>query len=508
MDSLEVRKAVEEFFSAGREVADRIDRAILDRQTKVTSYEDFAPEGDAYYDLRVSESYYQVAEEHYRRYTTGAGSNNQNVTISQQAMLVMSKILMSEKVTWGWVVVPTNLNPDVLAKWISGELLSGMRRNGISRSIPVASQSLVDLGHGTEKNAVISRRGVTACTVFMNPYRADSDPAVHDDNIARRFEGFSIDVYSGTEAEGLEKVCYRSIAFTTWGGVVLERAVDELLGAMTELAERTGAPHRVEVYTLAGFARNPGSSRTKPEFERSFINIDHLEKDIPDCHYPYLTSLGTDDEAAVSYNDVIEKYAEPGSAPVMVFYGTPGSGKSTLVKKIIAACAKVMRLKSWTPCWNVPYVDALERRYVDKYTIVVVPAGTVTAPEEVLGLLSAATPTLFVFEDSDTMLLSRERHGNELMSHILNVTDGVEPCRHKLLFTANLTSISKIDEALQRPGRCHAIMGFKSMTAEQAAVVRDYHGIPQPEVPKGGSLAEILRERVTNLKVYRMGHMT
>ena len=61
---------------------------------------------------------------------------------------------------------------------------------------------------------------------------------------------------------------------------------------------------------------------------------------------------------------------------------------------------------------------------------------------------------LLVIENADLFLTSREHDGNKIMSKFLNVSDGLADIgKKKIIFTANITEPSKIDNALLRPGR-------------------------------------------------------
>jgi ATP-dependent 26S proteasome regulatory subunit len=56
------------------------------------------------------------------------------------------------------------------------------------------------------------------------------------------------------------------------------------------------------------------------------------------------------------------------------------------------------------------------------------------------------------------------------------VADGVVRAQsRKVIFTTNLPNINDIDDALLRPGRCHAVKTLRSLTQDEA--VRLAHGI-------------------------------
>ena len=62
----------------------------------------------------------------------------------------------------------------------------------------------------------------------------------------------------------------------------------------------------------------------------------------------------------------------------------------------------------------------------------------------------------FVIEDADHLLQARSE-GNRDLHRFLMVADGVVRAEgRKMIFTTNLPNVGSIDEALLRPGRCHA----------------------------------------------------
>ena len=75
------------------------------------------------------------------------------------------------------------------------------------------------------------------------------------------------------------------------------------------------------------------------------------------------------------------------------------------------------------------------------------------------------------------MTTSRES-GNELMSTLLNASEGVvaHPGK-KIILSTNLPSIDKIDPALLRVGRCYDVLEFRPLTREQAMIARASVGL-------------------------------
>lgn len=74
-----------------------------------------------------------------------------------------------------------------------------------------------------------------------------------------------------------------------------------------------------------------------------------------------------------------------------------------------------------------------------------------------------STETFLILEDADLFLSSRAE-GNTMMHRFLNISDGIVSARHKkLIFSTNLPSISDIDTALTRNGRCFDVINFRPL---------------------------------------------
>ncbi len=97
---------------------------------------------------------------------------------------------------------------------------------------------------------------------------------------------------------------------------------------------------------------------------------------------------------------------------------------------------------------------------------------------------------LFIVEDADLMLSSRERDQNHIMSKFLNVSDGmIKFPNRKLVFTTNLTDLSRIDPALMRSGRCFDTLHFRKLTVAEGEAAAKVAGVEAPSKPV--TLAEL-----------------
>lgn len=129
------------------------------------------------------------------------------------------------------------------------------------------------------------------------------------------------------------------------------------------------------------------------------------------------------------------------NASILLLIGPPGTGKTTFIRGL---------LQQTNSSAMVSYdANVLEKDYVFASFI-------------------EGDKSVMVLEDADMFLKSR-KEGNTMMHKFLNVGDGLVTTRNKkLIFSTNLPSISDIDPALIRPGRCYDILHFGELNQEQA----------------------------------------
>lgn len=130
---------------------------------------------------------------------------------------------------------------------------------------------------------------------------------------------------------------------------------------------------------------------------------------------------------------------------VLVLQGFPGTGKTTFLKEMIAASGSSAMITYDT---NLLYSDGF-----------------------FAGFMASEEHNLLVVEDADREMASRE-DGNAVMDKFLNVSDGlVSRPNKKIIFTTNLRSLSGIDSALLREGRCFEVLDFRLLTHPEACQV-------------------------------------
>ena len=127
-----------------------------------------------------------------------------------------------------------------------------------------------------------------------------------------------------------------------------------------------------------------------------------------------------------------------------MFYGEPGTGKTTLIKHLIG-------------------------KYIDKEFIFVDGALLGSIPQEkLMQYFMDNMDTVFILEDCEKILTDRDSGYNPVMPVLLNITDGIvgDVIKPKFICTFN-SKISKIDKALLRKGRLSLKYEFKKLSKDK-----------------------------------------
>jgi hypothetical protein len=256
------------------------------------------------------------------------------------------------------------------------------------------------------------------------------DIALHSGLAAHRLEeGFVLLEGSGlfVSAWGAWKGSYSSFYAHIWSDTIAKAE------QMRETLMRILGDRRIQqqMFLISWQFTGSDGSLSSASFEEM------ADDDLMDEAYP---SLGE------SVRSFIHRYL---SAPetVLVLQGTPGTGKTRLVRAILG---ELSRRKGESA--DVMYTA--DKRALEKDEIFV---------EFITGSHDA-----FVIEDADHILMARA-NGNVDLHRFLAVADGVVRAQgRKIIFTTNLPNIGDIDEALIRPGRCFASTRTRPLTREEA----------------------------------------
>lgn len=177
-----------------------------------------------------------------------------------------------------------------------------------------------------------------------------------------------------------------------------------------------------------------------------------FEDDLIDEAYPALSEHGGVDR-------FIESFLGSDEA-VLILQGTPGAGKTRLVRKILAEMSRLS-------------VESGGDDYGSKATALYTGDSKVMESDEIFARFITGEERAFVVEDADHMLRPRA-DGNDNLHRFLAIADGiVRAGGRKIVFSTNLPNVSDVDDALVRRGRCFARIHFQSLTLEQACRLAD-----------------------------------
>jgi len=175
------------------------------------------------------------------------------------------------------------------------------------------------------------------------------------------------------------------------------------------------------------------------------------------------------DDFKEPYNKICNIIESENNASLMLFYGEPGTGKTSLIKHLIT-------------------------KYPEKDFVFMDGSLLLNASQEkLMSYFLDNQNTIFILEDCEKALMSRDEGYNPVMTTILNITDGViaDVLGIKLICTFN-TNLNKIDKALLRKGRLSCKYEFKKLNKEKASKLLG------EEVKEDMSLADIYNYKEEN----------
>lgn len=163
-----------------------------------------------------------------------------------------------------------------------------------------------------------------------------------------------------------------------------------------------------------------------------------------------------------NYNDdlpdkKIKEILSEDSSSIILLHGIPGSGKTSYIRTLVNTCSNL----------NFYFLDTSILQYITNTAFIEFVTRTKNA--------------VYILEDCESLLKSRESDFNPLLSTLLNISDGLlgDSLNIKFICTFN-TNIKNIDKALLRKGRLKLKYGFKELSVDKVANLFKKLGIQHP----------------------------
>lgn len=175
-------------------------------------------------------------------------------------------------------------------------------------------------------------------------------------------------------------------------------------------------------------------------------------------------------------NIVVERLNQEKSKGIIIFHGSPGTGKTSYIRFLLSK--------------------------LNKRVIYIPPNLTnIISDPSFLTFLTQIQDSILVIEDAENIIKDRNDAdmSNQAVSNILNLTDGIlsDVLNIQVICTFN-TSIDNIDKALLRPGRLICEYEFKSLSVDRARKLAESIGIDGVEIEKDMPICDIFNLKNTN----------
>ena len=163
----------------------------------------------------------------------------------------------------------------------------------------------------------------------------------------------------------------------------------------------------------------------------------------------------------MNYNDDFEpthqkitELIHDDQSSIMILHGKPGTGKTSYIRDLIAQNEDI----------KFYWIDSSMFNYIDT--------------SEFIEFIASCKNAVFILEDSEALLTSRDETHNPAMQSLLSISDGMlgDSLKLKFICTFN-TDVQNIDNAITRKGRMKIKYEFKDLSVDKVKDIFKTMGI-------------------------------